>query len=287
MNTIKTWLITGAGRGLGVGHRQRRPSPPATRSSPPAATPRPSLHATRRSTTTCWSCALDITDPDQPLQRAVAGRRRTASAASTCWSTTPATSIAGFFEEISDRAGRGRRSRRNLFGPMNVTRAVLPVMRAQRAGHDRARSPRLAGMVGQEFCSAYAAAKFGVEGWMESLAFEVEPFGIRTTIVEPGFFRTDLLTTRVHDLGRAVDRRLRRADRRHEERVAGHERPAGRRPRQARRRAHLARSAPTRAPAALGRRSRRRRGRRGQGQDLLAQVDAYRELSSSLAHDDA
>jgi NAD(P)-dependent dehydrogenase (short-subunit alcohol dehydrogenase family) len=48
--------------------------------------------------------------------------------------------------------------------------------------------------VGQEFCSAYAASKFGVEGWMESLRFEVEPFGIRTTIVEPGFFRTELLT---------------------------------------------------------------------------------------------
>ena len=47
--------------------------------------------------------------------------------------------------------------------------------------------------MGQEFCSAYAAAKFGAEGWMESLRFEVEPFGIRTTIVEPGFFRTTLL----------------------------------------------------------------------------------------------
>ena len=48
-----------------------------------------------------------------------------------------------------------------------------------------------AGLVGQEFCSAYAASKFGVEGWMESIRFEIEPFGIRTTIVEPGFFRTD------------------------------------------------------------------------------------------------
>ena len=48
----------------------------------------------------------------------------------------------------------------------------------------------LAGLVGQEFCSAYAASKFGVEGWMESIRFEIEPFGIRSTIVEP---RTDLL----------------------------------------------------------------------------------------------
>jgi NAD(P)-dependent dehydrogenase (short-subunit alcohol dehydrogenase family) len=44
------------------------------------------------------------------------------------------------------------------------------------------------------FCSAYAAAKFGIEGWMESLAPEVAPFGIRTMLVEPGFFRTDLLS---------------------------------------------------------------------------------------------
>jgi NAD(P)-dependent dehydrogenase (short-subunit alcohol dehydrogenase family) len=76
---------------------------------------------------------------------------------------------------------------------MNVTRAVLPVMRGQRAGHVMSLSSG-AGLVGFEFCSAYAAAKFGLEGWMESLAAEVEPFGITATIVSPGFFRTGLLT---------------------------------------------------------------------------------------------
>ena len=85
-----------------------------------------------------------------------------------------------------------RQVRTNLFGPMNVTRAVLPVMRRQRSGHVVTLSS-MAGLVGQAFCSAYAASKFGVEGWMESIRFEIEPFGIRTTIVEPGFFRTDLL----------------------------------------------------------------------------------------------
>src|SRR5882724_1961370 len=75
---------------------------------------------------------------------------------------------------------------------MNVTRAVLPVMRKQRSGHVVSISST-AGIVGQEFCSAYAASKFGLEGWMESLRFEIEPFGIRTTLVEPGFVRTDLL----------------------------------------------------------------------------------------------
>ena len=50
-----------------------------------------------------------------------------------------------------------------------------------------------AGIVGGEFCAAYAASKFALEGWMESLRFDVAPFGISTTLVEPGFFRTELL----------------------------------------------------------------------------------------------
>jgi NAD(P)-dependent dehydrogenase (short-subunit alcohol dehydrogenase family) len=70
---------------------------------------------------------------------------------------------------------------------------VLPVMRAQRSGLVVSISST-AGFTGGEFTSAYATAKFGLEGWMESLAPEITPFGIRTMIVEPGFFRTDLLT---------------------------------------------------------------------------------------------
>ena len=76
---------------------------------------------------------------------------------------------------------------------MNVTRAVLPVMRAQRRGLIVTISST-GGISGQAFVSAYSAAKFGVEGWIESLAPEVAPFGIRTMLVEPGFFRTELLT---------------------------------------------------------------------------------------------
>jgi NAD(P)-dependent dehydrogenase (short-subunit alcohol dehydrogenase family) len=76
---------------------------------------------------------------------------------------------------------------------MNVTRAVLPVMRKLRSGHIISISS-LAGLVGIEFGSAYAAAKFGLEGWMLSLQQEVKPFGIDATIVNPGFFRTELLT---------------------------------------------------------------------------------------------
>jgi NAD(P)-dependent dehydrogenase (short-subunit alcohol dehydrogenase family) len=76
---------------------------------------------------------------------------------------------------------------------MNVTRAVLPVMRKQRSGHVMTISS-LAGLAGSEYTSAYAASKFGVDGWMESLALEVEPFDIPTTVVNPGFFRSELLT---------------------------------------------------------------------------------------------
>ena len=99
---------------------------------------------------------------------------------------------AGFFEELTPEQIE-RSLTTNLVGPMNVTRAVLPVLRKQRSGNV-VTITSTAGIVGQEFCSAYAAAKFGLEGWMESLRFEVEPLGIQTTIVEPGFFRTDLLT---------------------------------------------------------------------------------------------
>ena len=80
----------------------------------------------------------------------------------------------------------------NFFGPLNFTRAVLPVMRKQRSGLVITMSST-AGIVGAAFTSAYAASKFAIEGWMESLAPEVAPFGIRTMLVEPGFFRTELL----------------------------------------------------------------------------------------------
>jgi NAD(P)-dependent dehydrogenase (short-subunit alcohol dehydrogenase family) len=99
---------------------------------------------------------------------------------------------AGFFEEISPEDFRAQ-IETTLFGPVNLTRAVLPVMRAQRSGLVVTISST-AGIEGGEFLSAYAASKFGVEGWMESLAPEVAPFGIRTMLVEPGFFRTELLT---------------------------------------------------------------------------------------------
>jgi NAD(P)-dependent dehydrogenase (short-subunit alcohol dehydrogenase family) len=99
---------------------------------------------------------------------------------------------AGFFEELTPEEFRAQ-IETTLFGPVNVTRATLPIMRAQRSGLVVTISST-AGIVGGEFLTAYAASKFGVEGWMESLSPEVAPFGIKTMLVEPGFFRTELLT---------------------------------------------------------------------------------------------
>ena len=99
--------------------------------------------------------------------------------------------FAGYFEEIPPAQMR-RQIETNLFGPMNITRAILPILRKQRDGHIITLSST-AGIIGQEFCVAYAASKFAVEGWMESLHHDIAPYGIRTTIVEPGFFRTELL----------------------------------------------------------------------------------------------
>ena len=99
---------------------------------------------------------------------------------------------AGYFEELSMEEVEDQLAT-SLFGPMKVTKAVLPVMRKQRSGQIITISST-AGLTGYTFCSAYSASKFGLEGWMQSLQTEVEQFGIETTIVNPGFFRTELLT---------------------------------------------------------------------------------------------
>jgi NAD(P)-dependent dehydrogenase (short-subunit alcohol dehydrogenase family) len=80
----------------------------------------------------------------------------------------------------------------NFYGVVSVMRAVLPVMRTQRSGHIFSISSA-AGVVGQMHCSAYCSSKFAVEGLSLTVAQEVARFGIRMTVVEPGFFRTQLL----------------------------------------------------------------------------------------------
>jgi NAD(P)-dependent dehydrogenase (short-subunit alcohol dehydrogenase family) len=99
---------------------------------------------------------------------------------------------AGYFEELTPEQ-MDRQLATSLLGPMNVTRAFLPAMRRQRSGRIVSISST-AGLMGFEFCTAYSASKFGLDGWTEALQAEVAPFGIETMIVNPGFFRTELLT---------------------------------------------------------------------------------------------
>jgi NAD(P)-dependent dehydrogenase (short-subunit alcohol dehydrogenase family) len=100
--------------------------------------------------------------------------------------------LAGYFEDLSPEQ-MALQLATSLTGPMNVTRAFLPVMRKQRSGKVIAISST-AGIRGFEFGTAYAASKFGLDGFIESLQAEVAPLGIQTMIVNPGFFRTELLT---------------------------------------------------------------------------------------------
>ena len=191
---------------------------------------------------------------------------------------------AGFFEEITPENFRAQ-VETNLFGPLNVTRAVLPVMRAQRSGLIVTISSA-AGITGQEFVSAYAASKFGVEGWMESLAPEVAPFGIRTMLVEPGFFRTELLTEGSTNYPEpSIDDYAEKT----RQTVAAWKGMSGR---QGGDPAKLARALVTLAgqdepPVRWAAGADVLAALEQKGRDLLAQADAYRELSSSLGYDDA
>jgi NAD(P)-dependent dehydrogenase (short-subunit alcohol dehydrogenase family) len=188
MTQKKVLLITGAGRGmgadiakaaLGAGH-----AVVATGRDPQK------VEKAVGSADDLLTVKLDVTDPAsaQAAVQAAVGRFGRVDVLV----NNAGNFYAGFFEEITPDDFRAQ-VETNLFGPLNVTRAVLPVMRAQRSGLVVTISST-AGIAGGEFTSAYAAAKFALEGWMESLAPEVAPYGIRTMLVVPGFFRTDLLT---------------------------------------------------------------------------------------------
>lgn len=188
MTGKKTWFITGAGRGMGVefattslaaGHNVV-----ATGRDPDA------VARAVGDSDELVVVKLDVTstpDAEAAVKAAVDRFGRVDVLVNNA-----ASFYAGYFEELTAEQMQ-RQLATSLIGPMNVTRAVLPVMRKQRSGHVVTISSS-AGLVGFEYCTAYAASKFGVEGFMESLAPEVEPFGIHTTIVNPGFFRTELLT---------------------------------------------------------------------------------------------
>ena len=184
----KVWFITGAGRGLGVDIAKAA----LAAGHSVVATGRDSakVAAALGESDDLLAVKLDITS-EQDAHAAVAAAIARFGAIDVVVNNA-GNFYAGFFEELSPGQFRDQ-IETLMFGPMNVTRAVLPTMRGQRAGLVLTISST-AGLVGQAFCSAYAAAKFGIEGWMESIAFELEPFGVKTMLVEPGFFRTELLS---------------------------------------------------------------------------------------------
>ncbi len=188
MTVKRVWLITGAGRGLGLhiakaveaaGH-----TVVATGRDDAKVAAAVGHHAN------VLAIKLDVTRPEDAGAVVEAAVKRFGRI--DVLVNNAGNFFAGFFEELSPEQVRDQ-IEALLFGPMNVTRAVLPVMRKQRSGLVLTISST-AGIAGQMFCTAYAAAKFGIEGWMESLTPEIAPFGIRTMLVEPGFFRTELLT---------------------------------------------------------------------------------------------
>jgi NAD(P)-dependent dehydrogenase (short-subunit alcohol dehydrogenase family) len=98
----------------------------------------------------------------------------------------------GLFEEVTPAQVQAQFDT-NVFGLLHVTRAVLPVMRQQKSGHVFNISSIGGIQGGYPGASLYCATKFAIEGFSEGLALEVADFGVKLTIVEPGFFRTDFL----------------------------------------------------------------------------------------------
>jgi NAD(P)-dependent dehydrogenase (short-subunit alcohol dehydrogenase family) len=188
MTEKKVWFITGAGRGLGVDIAKAALA--AGHSVVATGRDAAKVKAAVGKHDNLLAVKLDVTHPQDStaaVEAAVAKFGRIDILVNNAGNF-----FAGFFEELSSEQFRNQLETL-LFGPMNVTRAALPVMRKQRSGLLITISST-AGIVGQLFCTAYATAKFGIEGWMESLTPEIAPFGVRTMLVEPGFFRTELLT---------------------------------------------------------------------------------------------
>jgi NAD(P)-dependent dehydrogenase (short-subunit alcohol dehydrogenase family) len=185
----KTWFITGAGRGMGADFAKAALAAGHT----VVATGRDSDAVSRAlgKSNDLLAVKLDVTkraDAEAAVRAAVDRFGRVDVLVNNA-----ASFYAGYFEELTPEQFE-RQLSVSLIGPMNVTRAVLPAMRKQRSGHIISISSSAGLAAGFDFVSAYAASKFGLEGWMESLQAEVAPFGIHTTIVNPGFFRTELLT---------------------------------------------------------------------------------------------
>ena len=186
MQAAKVWLITGSARGFGralamavleAGHKLV-----ATARNPEQLSDMVARYGDR-----VRAITLDVTNEQAAIDAvAVAG------------------DVFGRLDVLANNAGYGNigpiedtsladfraQIETNLFGVINVTKAALPLMRKQRAGHILQFSS-VGGRIGPIGRGPYAAAKWGVEGFSEVLSKEVGPLGVAVTIIEPGGFRTD------------------------------------------------------------------------------------------------
>ena len=281
MSDMKVWFITGAARGMGIDIA--RAALAAGHAVVATARDAQKVAEVLGEHENLLAVSLDITDPNAAEAATKAAVDRFSRI--DVLVNNAGNFYAGFFEEVSPQQFR-QQMETNFFGPLNVTRAVLPVMRSQRSGHVITFSST-AGLVGQEFVAAYCASKFALEGWMESIRFDLAPYGIHTTIVEPGFFRTELLvegaSTNWPELSIPdyADRTKNTI-----EAWKGMNGKQGGDP--AKLAAALLTIAGLEQPPlrwlagadAIG-------AAEQKANDLLAQADAYRELSTSLAHDGA
>ena len=281
MTQQNVWLVTGAGRGLGVDIAKAALD--AGHAVVGTARNTDSITRALGEHDDLLAVALDVTDPQAAIAAVRAAVERFGHL--DVLVNNAGSFQAGFFEEMTPEAFRSQ-IETTLFGPVNVTRAALPQLRAQRSGLVVTISS-IAGIASTgDFLTAYAASKFGVEGFMEGLASEVAPFGIRTMLVEPGFFRTELLTPQSTQYAEPSIEDYADRTRQTVEAWKAMDGKQGGDP--AKLAAALVQLAAMEEPPA----------RFAAGADavelfetkarsLLAQADAHRELSSSLAHDDA
>jgi NAD(P)-dependent dehydrogenase (short-subunit alcohol dehydrogenase family) len=183
----RVWFITGASRGLGA---LMAKAALADGNAVVAAGRNAAAIAERLGESPALlAVALDVTDPTQAKAAVKAAFEKFGRI--DVLINNAGYGLLGAVEESSDADVR-RMYDTNVFGLLNVTRAVLPVMRAQRAGHVINMSSIGGYRAGAGF-GPYSSTKFAVEGLTESLRVELKPLGIHATVVEPGYFRTDFL----------------------------------------------------------------------------------------------
>lgn len=185
----RVWLITGASRGIGA----RIAEAALARGDAVVATSRSAQSVTQRLGThdALLAVSLDVTDEAQARQAVGAALERFGRI--DVLVNNAGYGLLGAVEEATADEVRSLYDT-NVFGLLNVTRAVLPTLRAQRAGHVINISS-LGGVQSSAGFGVYCSTKFAVEGLTEALHAELAPLGIHATVVEPGYFRTEFLDT--------------------------------------------------------------------------------------------